>query len=104
MSEGEAQAAAQAEPLETYADVIESFRGKVATVSNPESFEDTPMGYTITSGFYRAKILHVGTDYVTMAVEFIRRKGNVKESVKSFIPLTRIKRVTVTKQELLIHL
>ncbi len=91
--------------LNQYAEVIRSLVGKVVTMVNPESLEDAPMGYQLTTGFYRAKILSVQDDFATIATELLHKgKETVREPVKQFIPLTRIKRVTIAKSDVLLHL
>jgi hypothetical protein len=90
---------------ETFLQVMQALVGKVVTMVNPESFEDAPVGYRLTTGFYKTKVLAVGADYVTVATEFVRRRGEQsKEPVKQFIPLGRIKRVSLMKDERLVHL
>jgi hypothetical protein len=79
--------------------------GKTVTVVNPESYEDAPIGHTLKAGFYRAKVSGAGKDYITVVTEYKKAgKGGGAEPVKQFIPLTRVKRVSVMKQELVIHI
>ena len=95
----------RAPELNLFADVIRSLTGKVVTMVNPQSLEDAPMGYQLTTGFYRAKIINVNEDFATVATELLHKgKETVKEPVKQFIPLRRIRRVTVAKSDILLHL
>lgn len=93
--------------LKTYNAVLRSLVGKVVTMANPESLEDSPMGYQLKTGFYRAKVLSVRDDYISVAVELVRKsKGRepVKEPMRQFIPLDRIKRLSVGKSEIILHI
>ncbi len=90
---------------EYFHDALQAVVGKVVTMVNPESLEEAPTGYQLSRGFYRAKVLALGKDYVTVVVEFVhRRKEQSKETVKQYIPLSRIKRMSVSKSEVFIHI
>ncbi|MFG0320166.1 MAG: hypothetical protein ACF8XB_23035 [Planctomycetota bacterium JB042] len=92
-------------PVETLADVLKSLHGKVVTMVNPESLEDAPMGYQLTTGFYRAKILGVTDQLLTVATELVHKgREGTKEPVKQFIPLARIKRISFAKSDILVHI
>lgn len=79
--------------------------GKVVTLVNPESLEETPVGRQLTTAFYPGKVLSLGADFVTLALEFKRRTGTQdSEPVRQYIPLHRIKRVSIMKSARLIHL
>lgn len=91
--------------LETFPDVLQALVGKVVTVANPESYEDAPVGHKLTVGFYRAKILAVVQDHLVLFTEFKHTRGKENsEAVKQFIPLERIKRVSIMKSERVLHL
>lgn len=90
---------------ETYRALLASLTGKVVTMVNPESLEEAPTGYQLTKGFYRAKVLDVGRDYVAVIVEFVHRRGDKsKETVKQYLPIGKIKRLTVSKSEVFLHI
>ena len=89
---------------ESFRSVLEGFVGKVATIVNPESYEDAPIGHTLTTGFYRAKVLGVGSDFVVLATEYVHKSGKGKEPVRQYVPLHRVKRISLMKTERLIHL
>jgi hypothetical protein len=101
----EEQAAAPAVEQKHFSDIIKSVMGKTVTVANPESYEDAPVGHTIKVGFYRAKITGGGIDYLVAMTEYKHagKTGGV-EPVKQFIPFENIKRVSVLKQEIVLHL
>jgi hypothetical protein len=100
-----AEAAAKSIDSSSFSDVLKAMVGQVVTVVNPESFEDAPMGSRLTTGFYRAKLLAVGSDFISLATEFHHKKGDkAKEPVKQFIPFTSIKRLSVMKSDKLIHI
>jgi len=88
-----------------FLDLLKGLAGQIITVVNPESYEAAPIGYQIKAGFYKAKVTHVGADYFTVVSEFQHAgKGAKKEPVKQFIPMSRVKRISVMKTDRLIHL
>lgn len=89
----------------SFHELLRSLTGQIVTIVNPESYEDAPVGHQIRTGFYRAKPIGLGEDYLILATEMVR-KGPVsgKEPVRQFIPLSRIKRISILKNEKLIHL
>ncbi|MEN8149523.1 MAG: hypothetical protein ABFS86_06850 [Planctomycetota bacterium] len=101
----EEKAAAPAVEQKHYADILRSLMGKTVTVANPESYEDAPIGHTIKVGFYRAKVTGGGLDYLVIMTEYKHagKTGGV-EPVKQFIPFTDVNRVSVLKQEIILHL
>ncbi len=89
-----------------FLDVLKSLVGKTVTMVNPESYEDAPAGHQIRAGFYRAKLIGLGRDYLIVVAEYARagREGR-KEPVKQFIPIERIKRISLMKtDDWLIHI
>ncbi len=89
----------------SFHDILKGLVGKPVTVVNPESYEDAPIGHTIKANFYKAKVTGMGTDYITVITEFkgAGKAGGVKP-VKQFVPIDRIKRISVLKGECLIHI
>lgn len=89
----------------TFFDVLKDLAGKTVTMVNPESYEDASVGQQIRAGFYRAKVIGLGKDYLIMVAEYSRadREGR-KEPVKQYIPVERIKRISMTKGDWLIHI
>ena len=89
----------------TYRSVLKSLVGQVVTVVNPESYEHAPVGHQIKTGFYRAKVTGVGQDCVVLVTEFDKKgKDAGKERVRQYIPVERVKRVSVMSSEKLIHI
>lgn len=89
----------------TFRGVLSGLVGKVVTVVNPESYEDAPVGKTITKGFYRGKLLAVADDHLVLATEFQHRRGDKdKEPVRQFVPLERVKRVSMMRSDRIVHL
>ena len=89
----------------SFLDLLNSLMGQVVTMVNPESYEDAPVGHQMRAGFYRAKPVGMGKDYLIIATEYIhtgREAG--KEPVRQYIPLSRIKRISIMKGEKLIHI
>ena len=89
----------------SFSDLLESLLGKVVTIVNPESYEDAPVGHQIRAGFYRAKPIGMGKDYLILRTEYVHKGRDAgKEPVQQYIPLDKIKRISVMKSERLIHL
>ena len=86
-----------------FLDILRALVGKTITVVNPESYESAPVGYKLTTGFYRGKVTALGRDYLVMVTEFERKKES-SEVVKQFIPIAQVKRVSVLKKERILHL
>jgi len=90
--------------FETFQEVLQNLTGKVVTVVSAESFRETDGEVVLEAGSYRAKILGVGSDYLSLATEYARDAGATVEPVRQFIPLGRIKRISILKGERLLHL
>jgi len=89
----------------SYRSVLKSLVGQPITVVNPESYEHAPVGHKLTTGFYRGKVLGLGEDCLILATEFDKKgKDAAKEPVRQYIPIHRIKRISVMKAEKLIHI
>lgn len=89
----------------TFSDVLRTFLGKVVTIVNPESYEDAPLGHNIRKGWYPARAVGLGQDYLILVTEY-KHGGKFAgaEPVRQYIPIHRIKRISVMREELLIHL
>ena len=80
------------------------WKGQTARVANHEEYNGAPVGHRLATGVYKARILKVGDDFVSLATEFKHTKGEIpKEPVKQFVPLHSIKRISVMKSEKVIH-
>lgn len=91
--------------LNTFSSVLKALVGKVVTVANPESYEDAPIGHRIHAGFYNAKVVEVRDDFIILATQFHHARGDLgDEPVSQYIPLGRIKRVSVMKSEKILHI
>ena len=91
----------------TFQELLKSLIGQIVTIVNPESYEDAPVGHQIRAGFYRAKPVGLGKDYLVVATELIHpaKPGDQqKEPVRQYIPIDQIKRVSILKTERLIHI
>jgi hypothetical protein len=86
-----------------FIDILRALVGKTITVVNPESYEAAPVGYKLTTGFYRGKLTGIGHDYLIMMTEFERKKGS-PEPVRQYIPIDHIKRISLLKTERVLHL
>jgi hypothetical protein len=88
-----------------FVDILKSLLGKTVTVANPESYEDAPVGHQIRAGFYRAKLVGMGIDYLIIMTEYVHAgREQSREPAKQFVPFSMIKRVTLMKSELVVHL
>ena len=103
------QQATPAEPAATtedrdYRGILESLVGKKVTVVNPESFEALPHeGHELRKGFYPGKISAIGNDYMVFQTVLAATKKD-RQPVKQFIPIARIKRISVMRTGTLLHL
>lgn len=89
----------------SFHDLLESLMGQVLTIVNPESYEDAPVGHQIRAGFYRAKLIGMGKDYLILATQLVHAgKDHEKEPVRQYIPIEKVKRISILKAERLIHL
>ena len=62
---------------------MNSLIGQIVTIVNPESYEDAPVGHQIRAGFYRAKPIGLGDDYLVLATELVHKGVEVgKEPVR----------------------
>lgn len=88
-----------------FIDIIKGLNGKAVTIVNPESYEDAPVGHQIKAGFYRAKVVAVGNDYIVLVTEF-KKAGReaAKEPVKQYVPINQIKRISLMKAERILHI
>ncbi len=91
--------------LDEFTDVLLALIGSVVTVANSESYEDAPVGHRLGAGFYKAKVIEMKGDYIILGTQFRHSSGHGDdEPVKQFVPLNRVKRVSVMKSEKIIHL
>lgn len=89
----------------TFRDVLAGLVGHVVTIVNPESMEEAPLGRRITASFYRAKVLSLDGDCLTLATELVHHGAKKdREPVKQFLPVERVKRVSLLRSERMIHL
>ena len=106
----ETQAAAETPQVvredRSYHDVLETLVGKQVTVVNPESFEAAPMvGFHLKEGFYRGKVIAIGNDYlVFQTLVTLTKKEGGQQPVQQFIPVARLKRVSVMKSGIFLHI
>ena len=97
--------AAKPGSLQSFLSVLTALVGKVVTVANSESYEDATIGHRLGAGFYDAKVLEIRDDFLILATEFHHARGHGEdEPVKQYIPLSRVKRVSVMKSEKILHI
>ena len=108
MSEAQAPQAPQTSPPveedRDYRELLRSLVGKKVTVVNPESYEALPAGGSeLKANYYPGKIGGVGRDYLIFHTVLAATKKD-RQPVKQFIPLTRIKRLSIMQTGTLLHL
>ena len=87
-----------------YVDVLRDLVGKRVTIINPESYEALPAGGSeLKANYYPGKIGGVGRDYLIFHTVLAATKKD-RQPVKQFIPLTRIKRLSIMQTGTLLHL
>ncbi len=102
MPDSEKSAASQ---IHKFTDVLAALVGKVVTVANAESYEDAPVGHRLGAGFYRAKVTSLKEDFLVLATHFHHTSPHEDdEPVSQYLPISRIKRVSVMKSEKILHI
>jgi hypothetical protein len=96
----------EATEVKSFSEVLNSIAGKVVTVINPESFRATPLGYKLDTQYYKGKVKTIAEDYVILLCEWIPdpKKKEEKETVTQYIPVNRIKRISILSKEILFHM
>ncbi len=92
--------------VKTFNDILHSIVGKVVTVINPESYRATPLGYKLDTQYYKGKVKMMGPDYIVLLTEWIPdpKKKEDRETVTQYIPLDKVKRVSILPKEVLFHM
>jgi len=90
----------------TFSGILQNMLGKVVMFVNAESFEEGGLGYTLEAGWYRGKLTNIGDDYLTVMSEFKHGAGKkaTKEPIKQYVPKDKVKRITVMKSQIVIHI
>lgn len=89
-----------------FADVFDRLVGKQVIVADPESLEETLVGHQIVKSVYHAMVSYRAEDCLALARTFVHKRGTTasKETVEQLIPLSRIKRMTLMKGQVVLHL
>ena len=90
-------------------DLLMLLIGMPVTVVNSESYEEGPVGHLIRPAFYQARAIGMGRDYVILAGKFVHHgagvaNGSTKELILQYLPIARIKRISILATEFLIHI
>ena len=86
-------------------DILKTIAGKVVTIVNPESYETTPTGgHQITGDSYRATIMGVGADHLLLSIDFKHDPQGTEETATQYLPIERIKRVSILEYDRILHL
>jgi hypothetical protein len=89
--------------------LLRTLVGKAVTVVDPESFEEAAVGYRIRAAIYRAELTTLGADYAVLTGRFVHRgagahNGGAKEVIRHYVPLGKIKRISLLAKEAVVHL
>ena len=82
--------------------VLQTWQGQQVTIINPESFRSTALKESLGFQAYGATVGEVGEDYLKLV--YTAQKKGQDENVDQWIPLGRIKRVTIQGTEKFVHL
>ena len=82
--------------------VLTEWKGGQVTVVNPESYRSSAIKESLGFQAYAATIDEVGEDYVKLV--YTAQKKGQEENVQQWIPLERIKRITIQGEEKFLHL
>ena len=89
----------------SFAQVLGSLVGKKVTIVNPESYEATGMGTKLKEGTYEGTVSGLGQDFLVFNTSMAgTKKEGGTVAVKQFIPTARIKRISVMKAGILVHI
>ncbi|HET6202059.1 MAG TPA: hypothetical protein VFI25_04555 [Planctomycetota bacterium] len=93
--------------IRSFREVLTAVVGKTVTIVNPESYEESALGAKLTMGIYKGKVLALGDDFLKVQTTFKRRGGKDaadEEPVVQFVPIDRVKRVSVMKTDTILHI
>jgi hypothetical protein len=91
----------------SFRSVLTGLVGKTVQIANSESYEETGgTGHSrLTESFYEAKVLALGVDMIKLQTVLKKSKaGTQDEDVTQYLPISRVKRVSVMKRGILIHI
>ncbi|MHC4956600.1 MAG: hypothetical protein ACYTGZ_22405 [Planctomycetota bacterium] len=88
-----------------YRSILQALVGKNVTIVNPESYETAAMGFQLKEGIYGGKVGSIAKDFVLLhtVIQTSKKEGG-KVAVKQFVPIERIKRISMMKDEYILHL
>jgi hypothetical protein len=86
-------------------EAFEILIGQVVTVVNTQSYVRTLTGYRVDVEVYKAKVVSYEDQTLKIITEYIKDpRKKVKEKIYQFIPLSQVKRVTISSSEKFIAL
>ena len=86
-----------------FREVLKGLVGKKVTVVNPESYEAKPMGHELRESYYPGKVSGWGEDYIIFHTVLNVSKKE-RQPVQQYIPLAKIKRLSMMNTGILLHL
>lgn len=92
--------------VQRFNDAFARLLGKQVIVADPESLEETLVGHQIVKSVYHATVSYCAEDCLALARPFVHKRGTTesKETVEQLIPLSKIKRMTLMKGQVVLHL
>lgn len=90
----------------SFLSVLESHVGHDFTVINPESYQETGLGHAIREDWYPAKLAATGHDFVVLVQRFEHGTGKnaTSEPVEQYLPISRIKRISILRSGRYLHI
>lgn len=91
--------------LTSFRSVLSFLVGQMVTLVDSESLEEAPVGRYLDMACHEAKVLRAGEDYLLLVRELTHQHGeDHAEKIRLFLPIDRIKRITLMEEERLIHI
>jgi hypothetical protein len=88
----------------SFMSILESHVGHDFMIVNPESYEETGLGHTIKSDWYPGKLVATGNDFIVIVVRFQHGKNAADEHAEQYVPLSRVKRISILRSGRFLHL
>ncbi len=89
----------------TMKEALNLIKGQLVTVINTQSYMRTLTGYKVDVEAYKAKIVSYEEETLKILTEYVKDPHKrIKDKVYQFIPLSQIKRVTISSTEKFIAL
>jgi hypothetical protein len=74
-------------------EVLKAWENSKVTIINPESYSITKLSEGISFESYEVQLLLVTEDYIQ--ISFAHKKGDQEQPVEQYVPMNKIKRVSL---------